>query len=75
MIGSKCVTVSELRDLDKDLPTTPEDVAALRRARRDSAMSPQQIDDAVRQFGDSTFAERRARKGLRGEPFTLRKGD
>jgi len=64
-----------LPNLERDLPTTLEDVLALRRARGESAMSPQQIADAVRQFGDSTFAERRARKGLRGEPFTLRKRD
>lgn len=66
------MTASDLRDLDRDLPTSPEDVAALRRARRDSAMTPQQIADAVRQFKSPTFAERRARPGQRGEPFTLR---
>jgi len=65
------VTASELHDLERDLPTTPEDVAALRRARRDSAMSPQQIADAVRQFESPTYAELRERPGLRGEPFTL----
>ncbi len=65
------MTASDLPDLAADLPTQPEDVAALRRARRASAMSGREIVDAVRQIGGATAAELRARPVFRGEPFTL----
>ena len=65
------MTASDLPDLERDLPTNPEDVAALRRARRDSAMSPVQIAEAQRRIGAPTATELRSRRCMHGEPFTL----
>ena len=62
---------SELLDLERDLPTTPEDVAALRRARQ-----PVRLDTAAYlRFLASLPAppglDLRARRGPGGEPFDL----
>lgn len=62
---------SELRNLDADLPTTSDDVRALRAAREGSAMSPEQIARTLTQLGHPPAAELRARRGPRGESFTL----
>ncbi len=61
------MTSPELLDLDRDLPTTPEDVEALRRARRIAVSDPQ---GAVQALSDSLPpAARRPRRGTaRGRP-------
>ena len=65
------MTASDLTDLGKDLPTSPSDVEALRRARNASWMSPADIVAALEQFGTLTPNELRSRSGPRGEPFRL----
>lgn len=62
---------SDLRSLAADLPTTPADVAALRRARDASHMSPADIAAALEQLGTLSPERLRSRPGPRGEPFTL----
>ena len=64
----------DLPDLEKDLPTTPEDVEALRRARAASAMTPADFVRALEQLGTLSPEELRARPVLRGEPFVLGRG-
>ena len=62
----------EWLDLERDLPTTPEDVAALRRLRRHSAMDLDSYFRFLRSFPAATVQELSARKGPRGhEPFAL----
>lgn len=59
----------EFLDLEKDLPTTPEDISALRRARE-----PKPIDLAhyLRTLSRLKFPHERRRKIHEGfEPFTL----
>lgn len=65
---------SELLNLEADLPTTPEDVRALRAAREGTAMSVAQIAEASMQLDDLAESARWARSGPRGEPFTLPDG-
>ncbi len=62
---------SDLTTLEADLPTTPSDVEALRRARDASRMSPSDIVAALEQLGTLTPSELRSRPGPRGEPFLL----
>lgn len=59
-------------DLERDLPTTPEDTAALRRAS--AAAARQEVDYLafLRTFGETPPERLRARRGPRGdEPFEL----
>lgn len=62
---------SDLSSLAADLPTTPADVAALRTARDASHMSPVDIAAVLEQLGTLSPERLRARRGPRGEPFTL----
>jgi len=65
------VKASDLGNLAADLPTTPQDVASLRRALRDSALQPRQLVALLAQVPGPTPAELRSRPGPRGEPFEL----
>jgi len=56
--------------LERDLPTTPEDVAALRRLR-DLPVSPAEYEELLRACGDASPEELARRQGPRGEPFEL----
>jgi hypothetical protein len=58
-------------DLER-LPTTPEDIAVLRRLRRARAWSTEELLRAIEQLPAPSLAALRARKGPRGpEPFRL----
>ncbi len=65
------MTASDLSNLAADLPTTPADIAALRRARDASRMTPADIVAALEQFGTLSISELRSRPGPQGEPFQL----
>lgn len=57
-------------DLEAGLRTTSADTAALRRSRSSGPVDPQDFLDFLAQF--ETHADLlRARRGPRGEPFTL----
>jgi hypothetical protein len=59
-------------DLEAGLRTRPEDVLALRRARREPAMSLQDYLDFLARLDDPPAAVLRARPGPRGDtPFEL----
>jgi hypothetical protein len=59
-------------DLEAGLLTRPEDVEALRLARRGKAMSLAEYLDFLRQFEDPPPDVLRARRGPRGDrPFEL----
>lgn len=58
-------------DLEKGLPTTPEDVATQRRLKRELRISPEAYKAFLEMLGPRPYEELRARKGPRGEPFTL----
>jgi hypothetical protein len=57
-------------DLERDLPTTPEDVAVLRRLRN-QPVTPAQYAELLRAMGDASYEELARRPGPRGEPFEL----
>ena len=65
------MTASDLSNFEADLPTTPADVAALRRARDASRMTPADIVAALEQLGTLPIGELRSRPGPQGEPFLL----
>jgi hypothetical protein len=59
-------------DLEAGLLTRPEDVQALRQARRGKAMSLSEYLDFLRQFDDPPADVLRTRRGPRGDrPFVL----
>lgn len=58
-------------DLERDLPTTPEDVAIQRRLRRRQRLSPEEFAAFLDALGSRPYEELRARRGPGGEPFTL----
>ncbi len=58
------------RLLDLEIPTTEEDVAALRRARKITRVRPEDYLQFLAQFAVAPAALR-ARKGPCGEPFKL----
>lgn len=60
----------DLLDLERDLPTTAEDVAMLRRLR-DRRLTPAEYQALLDAFGDAPTEVLRKRRGPRGEPFTL----
>jgi hypothetical protein len=62
---------SELLDLDRGLPTTPEDVAALRRLRFHSPVTTREFFRFMAALEPPTYLALRARPGPRGEPFRL----
>ena len=53
-----------------EVPATPDEVAALRRARRPVGLSGEAYLKFLAQFHASS-EQQRARKGPRGEPFRL----
>lgn len=57
-------------DLEHDLPTTAEDVEALRRVRH-PPMTAEQYLAFLRQFPSPSFEDLRHRRGPHGEPFEL----
>jgi len=61
---------SEPLDLDRGLPTTADDAAALRRLR-ERGSSLEQVMAAVRAAGPRSVEELRARGILVGRPFEL----
>ena len=63
---------SEPLDLERGLPTTPEDIAALRRLRRPPPLSTEDFLRFLAQLEPPTWETLRSRKGPRGqEPFRL----
>lgn len=60
-----------LTSLEQDLPTTAEDVAVLRRLRREVALTPEEYQEFLRAVPQPSPEAIRARKGPRGEPFEL----
>jgi hypothetical protein len=59
-------------DFDRDLPTTAEDVIALRRAATARPSRPLDYLEFLRAFGDTAPEVLRARPGPRGDrPFEL----
>jgi hypothetical protein len=56
-------------DLERDLPLTQEDVAVLRRLRREVRLSPADYERFLEQFGHAPVEEFRKRPVFRGEPF------
>ncbi len=63
---------TEWLDLERDLPTTAEDVAALRRLRRHAPMDLDAYFRFLQSFPAATVEELARRKGPRGRhPFTL----
>jgi hypothetical protein len=54
-----------------EIPATPADVAALRRASRAAAAGDEDYLAFLARFPPPSPAELRARKGPRGEPFRL----
>ncbi len=63
---------SEPLDLDKGLPTTPEDVAALRRLReRTPALSAEDYFRFLAALPQPSPEDLRRRRGPRGQPFRL----
>jgi hypothetical protein len=62
----------EAFDLERDLPTTAEDVAALKRLRRVSGLDGEGYLRFLASFEPPSHAQLRSRKGPRGEePFSL----
>jgi hypothetical protein len=60
-------------DLDRDLPTSPEDIAALRRLRSLPGLDFDQYLHFLSSFPPPSNEELRSRRGPHGdEPFVLR---
>ena len=62
--------MSSRKRLDLEIPTTAADIAALRRARRNTRVRSEDYLAFLAQFTVSPDALRK-RKGPRGEPFRL----
>jgi hypothetical protein len=62
---------SEPLDLERGLPTTPEDAAALRRLRLQAAIATPDFLRFMAALEPPTYLALRARRGPRGEPFRL----
>ena len=62
---------SEPLDLERGLPTTPEDVAALRRLRSHAVVATPDFLRFMAALEPPTYLALRARRGPRGEPFRL----
>ncbi|MEM6456706.1 MAG: hypothetical protein AAF772_16565 [Acidobacteriota bacterium] len=61
-----------MTQLERDLPTTPEDVAALRRAREASlTMTPAAYGAFLKMLGPADIETLRARPVFSGPPFEL----
>jgi hypothetical protein len=64
---------SRLLDLERDLPTSVEDIIALRQTRRSDTADLKTYFEFLSQFPVSSTEELRARKGPRGpQPFELK---
>ena len=62
----------ELLDLLRDLPTTPEDVAAQRRLKSRQPLSSEKYLQFLRSFESPSYEELRSRRGARGDiPFSF----
>ena len=62
----------KLLDLQRDLPTNPEDVIALRRAREAGTLSFEEYLEFLAKFPPLSIPELRSRKGPAGiTPFEL----
>jgi len=59
-------------DLERGLPTTPEDVAALHRVRDAGALDFEGYLRFLAQLPPLTYEQLRAKPGPCGEPFKLR---
>jgi hypothetical protein len=57
---------SRLLDLDRDLPTSAEDIVALRQARKESIQDLKTYFEFLSRFPAPSTEELRARKGPRG---------
>jgi hypothetical protein len=57
---------SKLLDLDRDLPTSAEDIVALRQARRAGSTDLKTYFEFLAQFPPPSMAELRAKKGPSG---------
>lgn len=57
-------------DLERDLPTTSEDVEVLRRLRK-RPVTPAEYAALLAALGDAPVEELKRRKGPRGRPFEL----
>ena len=63
---------SEALDLERDLPTTPEDVLALRRAKSLGRLDLEGYLDFLAQLPEPAVVNPRSRRGPRGDrPFEL----
>lgn len=62
---------SEPLDLERGLPTTPEDVAALRRLKSRQALTTREFLRFLASLKPPTVQALRSRPGPRGEPFRL----
>jgi hypothetical protein len=62
---------SEPLDLEHGLPTTPEDVAALRRIRSLATVATSDFLRFMAALEPPAYLALRARRGPRGEPFRL----
>ena len=62
---------AELRELDRDLPTTAEDVAMLRRLRPGQALSFDDYLQGLAALQPSPAVSLRSRSGPSGAPFDL----
>lgn len=62
---------SDPLDLERGLPTTPDDVAALRRLRQPRAISTKELLRFLALLGPPSYEALKARSGPRGEPFRL----
>lgn len=58
-------------DLERDLPTTAEDIETQRRLRVEQRLSAREFKAFLEALGPRPHEELRARRGPRGEPFTL----
>lgn len=62
---------SEYLDLEKGLPTTPADVAALKRLRSRPPLTTPEFLRFLASLEPPTWLALRSRTGPRGEPFRL----
>jgi hypothetical protein len=68
----KSANSCRLLDLERDLPTTPEDILAMRRARESQPLNLAAYLEFLASFPPPSIAALRARKGPAGvKPFEL----
>ena len=69
-MSSKKPSEPDLLNLDRDIPTTPEDVEVLRRLRY-PVPTPEAYRRFMEKLGHASIEDLRRRKGPSGEPFEL----